>query len=100
MLVASAAAVEIASDLAANIAVFLFVTSVAIAADIDDATASIALWFVKYLLLPSDTEVVDSAAIAVAKSADTDIESGSCEVGILPRAFSVATPLASPALNA
>ena len=100
MLVASAAAVAMASNLAEDMAVFLFTTSVAIAVDIDDATASIALWFVKYLLLPSDIEVVDSAAIAAAKSADTDIESGSCEVGIFPREFSVARPLASPALNA
>ena len=45
---ASVAASKIASDLAANIAEFLFVVSVKIEDNINEDTASIALWFVKY----------------------------------------------------
>ena len=49
---------------------------------------------------PSAIEFVVNAAIAPFKSTEAEIESGSCDVGILPIELSVATPFASPNFNA
>ena len=74
--VASVAAEAMASDFAVAIAVFLFVVSDKIEDDINEDTASIALWFVKYLFDPSVIEDVVNAANAADSSASIDIESG------------------------